>query len=95
LPKKVRSLSSAGLDRWLPLHLEGAIPTPTRTQRRFARRIGDAVGGLAGKRIAFLGLAFKADTDDIRPPHATGSLSSGAPGQILYCAGARHRSVAA
>lgn len=67
LPKEVRSLSSAGLDRGLPMHLAGAISEANADhQRRFARRIADAVGGLAGKRIALLGLAFKADTDDVR-----------------------------
>jgi UDPglucose 6-dehydrogenase len=67
LPKEVRSLSSAGLDRGLPMHLAGAISDANADhQRRFARRIADAVGGLAGKRIALLGLAFKADTDDVR-----------------------------
>ena len=67
LPKEVRSLSSAGLARGLPMHLTGAISDANADhQRRFARRIADAVGGLAGKRIALLGLAFKADTDDVR-----------------------------
>ena len=67
LPKEVRSLSTAGLDRGLPMHLAGAISDANAdSQRRFARRIADAVGGLAGKEIAFLGLAFKADTDDVR-----------------------------
>jgi UDPglucose 6-dehydrogenase len=67
LPKEVRSLSSAGLDRGLPMHLTGAISEANSDhQRRFARRIADAVGGLVGKRIALLGLAFKADTDDVR-----------------------------
>jgi UDPglucose 6-dehydrogenase len=67
LPKEVRSLSSAGLDRGLPMYLAGAITDANAdSQRRFARKIADAVGGLAGKRIAFLGLAFKADTDDVR-----------------------------
>jgi len=67
LPKEVRSLSTAGLDRGLPMHLAGAISDANADhQRRFARRIADAVGGLAGKRIALLGLAFKADTDDVR-----------------------------
>jgi UDPglucose 6-dehydrogenase len=67
LPKEVRTLSTAGLDRGLPMHLASAISEANAdSQRRFARRIAEAVGGLAGKRIAFLGLAFKADTDDVR-----------------------------
>jgi UDPglucose 6-dehydrogenase len=67
LPKEVRSLSSLGLDRGLPMHLATAISAANADhQRRFARRIADSVGGLAGKRIALLGLAFKADTDDVR-----------------------------
>jgi UDPglucose 6-dehydrogenase len=67
LPKEVRSLSSEGPDRGLPMHFAGAIfDANADHQRRFARRIADAVGGLAGKRIALLGLAFKADTDDVR-----------------------------
>jgi len=67
LPKEVRSLSSAGLDRGLPMHLASAVSEANADhQARFARQIADAVGGLAGKRIALLGLAFKADTDDVR-----------------------------
>ncbi len=67
LPKEVRSLSTAGLDLGLPMHLARAISEANDDhQRRFARRIAEAVGGLAGKRIALLGLAFKADTDDVR-----------------------------
>jgi UDPglucose 6-dehydrogenase len=67
LPKEVRTMSSAGLDRGLPMHLTGAIAEANADhQRRFARCISESVGGLAGKRIALLGLAFKADTDDVR-----------------------------
>ncbi len=51
LPKEVRSMSTAGLDRGLPMHLAGAISDANADhQRRFARRIADAVGGVAGKR---------------------------------------------
>jgi UDPglucose 6-dehydrogenase len=67
LPKEVRTLATSGLDRGLPMHMAGAISDAnTDHQRRFSRRIAEAVGGLAGKRIALLGLAFKADTDDVR-----------------------------
>lgn len=67
LPKEVHSLSSEGLDRGLPMHLSAAVSDANADhQRRFARKIAHAVGGLAGKRIAILGLAFKADTDDVR-----------------------------
>ncbi len=67
LPKEVRSLSTSGLERGLPMHLAEAISDANaNSQRRFARRIAEAVGGLAEKRIALLGLAFKPDTDDVR-----------------------------
>jgi UDPglucose 6-dehydrogenase len=67
LPKEGRSLSSEGLDRGLPMHLAGAnFDANADHERRFARRIADPVGGLAGKRIALLGLALKADTDYVR-----------------------------
>lgn len=67
LPKEVRSLSTEGLDRGLPMHLAAAVADANLDhQRRFARRIAHEVGGLPGKRIALLGLAFKADTDDVR-----------------------------
>jgi UDPglucose 6-dehydrogenase len=67
LPKEVRTLSNAGLDRGLPMHLARAIADANADhQRQFARRIVQAVGGLVGKRVALLGLAFKADTDDVR-----------------------------
>jgi UDPglucose 6-dehydrogenase len=67
LPKEVRTLSSAGLDRGLPMHLASAIADAKADQQRhFARRIAETVGGLPGKRIALLGPAFKADTDDVR-----------------------------
>jgi UDPglucose 6-dehydrogenase len=67
LPKEVRALSSAGVDRGLPMHLAATISEAnTEHQERFVRRIADAVDGLDAKRIALLGLAFKADTDDVR-----------------------------
>ena len=78
LPKEVRSMSTAGLDRGLPMHLAGAISDANAdSQRRFARRIADAVGGLAGKRIALLGLASRRTRTTFAPrPPSTWRLAS-------------------
>jgi UDPglucose 6-dehydrogenase len=51
-------------------------------QDRFVRRVAKAIGGLDGKRIGLLGLAFKAGTDDIRDSPAIriarGMIANGA-----------------
>ena len=51
-------------------------------KNRMAERVADAVGGLAGKRIAVLGLAFKPNTDDMRDapsiPLVAGLIEGGA-----------------
>jgi UDPglucose 6-dehydrogenase len=67
LPKELRALAAAGLARGLPMHVTIAGSNANAaSQLRFAREIALAVGGLEGKVIGLLGLAFKADTDDVR-----------------------------
>ena len=67
LPKELQTLALAGTRRGLAMHVTTAASTSNRaSQHRFAGRIAAALGGLDGRRIALLGLAFKAGTDDVR-----------------------------
>jgi UDPglucose 6-dehydrogenase len=67
LPKDVRSLIAQGDERSLPMGLARAVDEVNAQQPLgVADRLATALGGLEGRRIALLGLAFKPDTDDIR-----------------------------
>ena len=67
LPKELQTIATSGLERGLPMHVTAAATAANLAQQRlFAERIDATVGGVAGRTIALLGLAFKAGTDDIR-----------------------------
>ena len=67
LPKELQTIAMSGLERGLPMHVTAAATEANLAQQRFfAERIDATVGGVAGRRIGLLGLAFKAGTDDIR-----------------------------
>ena len=46
--------------------LEATIRTNEEQPKRFVEKISTAIGGFTGKKVAVLGLAFKANTDDMR-----------------------------
>ncbi len=67
LPKELQALAVAGSTRGLPMDVTIAASAANAAQQsRFADRIDAIVGGVAGRTIALLGLAFKGGTDDIR-----------------------------
>jgi len=68
LPKDIRALIATGRAAAHRLTVvEAAKSSNDRRVEGLAHRVADAVGGdLKGKRIAVFGLAFKADTDDMR-----------------------------
>ncbi len=68
LPKDIRALVATGRAAKRQLSVvEAAKSANDRRVEGLAGRVAEAVGGdLAGKRIAVFGLAFKADTDDMR-----------------------------
>jgi UDPglucose 6-dehydrogenase len=68
LPKDVRSMLAMGRQRGVELQLAAAVDAVNQAlPMRAAGRLRVALGGsLEGRRIALLGLAFKAGTDDIR-----------------------------
>ena len=66
-PKDTRALAHAARQAGQPFSIvENVIAANETRKNRLAERIAQAAGGLAGRRIAILGIAFKADTDDIR-----------------------------
>ncbi|MBA2701680.1 MAG: UDP-glucose/GDP-mannose dehydrogenase family protein [Chloroflexi bacterium] len=67
LPKELKALAVSGRDRGLGMYVtRAASDANTAQQLRFADRIETEFGPVAGRRIALLGLAFKAGTDDVR-----------------------------
>jgi len=83
LPKELRTIAAAGEHVGLAMHVTAAASEANAShQQRFVERIAAAAGGLAGRRVAVLGLAFKAGTDDVRSSPAMNVV------QALLAAGA-------
>jgi UDPglucose 6-dehydrogenase len=89
LPKDVSSMMAMGAKRGIDLPLVAAVAAVNAAQpARAAARLAEAFGGsLDGRRIAILGLAFKADTDDIRdsPALALAVILRAAGAHIVAC----------
>jgi UDPglucose 6-dehydrogenase len=67
LPKELQTLAVAGRSVGLDMHVTTAASMANLAQQdRFATRVATLLGGLNGKRIGLLGLAFKSGTDDVR-----------------------------
>jgi UDPglucose 6-dehydrogenase len=67
LPKELQTIATSGLERGLEMHVTSAAHQANLAhQELFAERIDRIVGGVAGRSVGLLGLAFKAGTDDIR-----------------------------
>jgi UDPglucose 6-dehydrogenase len=67
LPKELANLMRLGHKKQLPVYLLNAASQENGGRaKRIAARIDQMAGGLAGRRVAQLGLSFKPDTDDLR-----------------------------
>jgi UDPglucose 6-dehydrogenase/GDP-mannose 6-dehydrogenase len=67
LPKDVKALSAWGAARGRPTPLlDAVLGVNADRPRRTVEMVERALGGLQGKRVAVLGLAFKPETDDVR-----------------------------
>ena len=82
-PKDVKALVATGSDVGFPLEvLEAVDRANSRQQRVPFDKLRTLSGGLRGKRVAVWGLAFKANTDDMRESSSVvlvkGALTDGA-----------------
>lgn len=67
LPKDVEALHALGREHGVSMQLLEAVMAVNRERpRRVVQLLTKALGGLAGKTVALLGLAFKPGTDDLR-----------------------------
>lgn len=67
LPKELANVARLGREAGVALPmLEGSLADNLRRPGRAVDRIERVMGGLAGRHVAVLGLAFKPDTDDVR-----------------------------
>jgi len=82
-PKDTRAVAQIATDQGLRFEIiEAVLSANERIQRRMVDKVERAMGSVAGKRVALLGLSFKADTDDMREspaiPLIEGLLAKGA-----------------
>ena len=82
-PKDTRAVAQIAEQHGLRFAIiDAVLAANERVQRRMVPKIERAFGGLRGKTVALLGLAFKGDTDDMREspaiPIVEGLLAAGA-----------------
>jgi UDPglucose 6-dehydrogenase len=66
-PKDTRALAALGEEHGASqLIVNAAIDVNARQRRRLVEKIEHVIGGVRGREIAVLGLAFKPNTDDVR-----------------------------
>jgi UDPglucose 6-dehydrogenase len=67
-PKDTRAMAAIGREHNVPISIiEDVIAANHRRLQGVANRVAAVLGGVAfGKKVAILGIAFKAETDDIR-----------------------------
>ncbi|WP_018132154.1 UDP-glucose dehydrogenase family protein [Effusibacillus pohliae] len=67
LPKDTQAIVALGKDYGVDVSLFREVLRVNREQRgRIVQKLADRLGGVQGKTIAVLGLAFKANTNDVR-----------------------------
>jgi len=86
-PKDTRAVAQIARDSGLRFHIiEAVLEANELTKKRMVEKVEQTLGGVAGKTLAVLGLAFKPDTDDIRESPAMEIVTALAErGAVLRC----------